>query len=223
MLSAQEHAPALAPWLDGSLFGLPLATECGAPPRPSVPATTAHAAARLLLGEQAARYVLWIDGGLAPNQDGGHDSHRDHLAHASLDYTHTLRALAERINAPGEADPDKLDLADTLVAITTEFGRSPHRQDDLDGLNHWPQGYVTVLVGGPIDAAAAGVSGRIDPETAVAERFTTPAELRASLLDALGIYPFDAAAFGLGDLQGAPPDEATAIAELRRRVLGVER
>jgi hypothetical protein len=222
MLSAQAHAPEVAPLLDGSLFGLPLRSECGEPPRISVPSTSARAAARLLLGEQAARYVLWIDGGLSPNQDGGHDSHRDHLAHASLNYTHTLRALAEGINAPGEADPDKLDLDDVLVVITSEFGRSPHRQGDLDGLEHWPQGYVTVLLGGPVDEAAAGVAGSIDPATAVASRFVTPAELRASLLDALGIYPFDAAAFGLGDLQGAPADDRAAIAALRRTVLGVE-
>lgn len=222
MLAAQGQAPEVAPLLEGSLFGLSLASECGAPPVASVPVTSARAAARLLLGEEAARYVLWIDGGLVASQDGGHDSHRDHLAHASRCYTHSLRALAERINAPGESDPDKLDLDDTLVVITSEFGRSPHRQDDLDGLNHWPQGYVTVLMGGPVDEAAAGVSGSIDPETAVADRFVTPAELRASLLDALGIYPFDAAAFGLGDLQGAPADDATAIAALRRTVLGVE-
>src|SRR5690606_3603584 len=145
-----------------------------------------------------------IDGGLAPSFDGGHDSHRDHLAHASTNYVHTLRALAERINAPGEDAPDKLDLSDTVVVITTEFGRSPHRQGELDGLNHWPHGYVSVLLGGPSDEAAAGVHGSIAPDTAVAERFVTPAELRAGLLDALGIYPFDAAAFGLGDLQGAP-------------------
>jgi len=222
MLSAEAHAPDVAPLLDGSLFGLSLAAECGAPPRASVPGTSAHAAARLLLGEQAARYVLWIDGGLAQSQDGGHDSHRDHLAHASLNYTHTLRALADRINAPGEANPEKLDLADTLVVITSEFGRSPHRQDDLDGLNHWPQGYVTVLLGGPVDASAAGVAGSIAPDTAAAERFVTPAELRAGLLDALGIYPFDAAAFGLGDLQGAPSDDVAAITMLRRNILGVE-
>jgi len=222
MLSAQARAPAMAPVLDGSLFGLPLASECGAPPTTSVPGTSARAAARLLLGEQAARYVLWIDGGLVPNHDGGHDSHRDHLEHASLNYTHTLRALAERINAPGEADPEKLDLDGTLVVITTEFGRSPHRQGELAGLNHWPQGYVTVLIGGPIDERAAGVAGSIEADTAEARRFVTPAELRAGLLDALGIYPFDAAAFGLGDLQGAPPDDATAIAALRRTMLGVE-
>lgn len=222
MLSAQQLAPALASIVGPSLFGLSLSGECGAPPRASVPMTTAHAAARLLLGEQAARYVLWIDGGLSPSLDGGHDSHRDHLAHASLNYVHTLRALAQRINAPGEADPEKLDLADTLVVITTEFGRSPQRQAELDGLNHWPQGYTSVLLGGPIDEAGAGVAGSMAPETAVADRFVTPAELRAGLLDALGIYPFDAAAFGLGDLQGSPADDATAIAALRRMVLGVE-
>jgi Protein of unknown function (DUF1501) len=222
MLSAQALAPGMADLLGPSLFGLPLASECGALSRPSVPATTARAAMRLLLGEQPARYVLWIDGGLTPSLDGGHDSHRDHLAHASLNYVHMLRTLAARINAPGEADPQKLDLADTLVVITSEFGRAPHRQGDLDGLNHWPYGYASVLLGGPIDEASAGVAGAIDPDTGVATRFTTPAELRAGLLDALGIYPFDAAAFGLGDLQGAPPNDATAITALRSSVLGVE-
>lgn len=226
MLEAQRRAPGMADLLGPSLFGLPLASECGELPRISVPRTSAHAAARLLLGEQAASYALWIDGGLEPSQDGGHDSHRDHLDHASINYVHTLRALAERINAPGEADPDKLELDDTLVVITTEFGRSPHRQGELDGLEHWPQGYVSVLLGGPvggaIDETSVGVYGSIDPDTAVARRFVSPAELRAGLLDALGIYPFDAAAFGLGDLQGAPTDDATAIAALRGAVLGVQ-
>ena len=132
------------------------------------------------------------------------------------------QGLGVRVSeAPGEGDPNKIDLDETMIVINTEFGRTPHRQG-MDGLNHWPQGYVTVLMGGPVDAAAQGVSGSIDPATASADRFTTPAELRASLLDALGIYPFDAAAFGLGDLQGAPADDVTAITALRRTVLGVE-
>lgn len=219
-LAAQQRSPQMASVVGADLFGLPLANECGES-FVSVPSTSARAAARLLGGEEAARYALWIDGGLSPSPDGGHDSHRNHLEHASLNYTHTLRALAERINAPGEADADKLDLDDTLVVITTEFGRTPHRQDDDGGLNHWPHGYVSVMLGGPIDEAAAGVVGSIDAETATATEFITPAELRAGILDALGIFPFDAAAFGLGDLPGAPADDATAITALRRSVLGV--
>ncbi|MEM9453735.1 MAG: DUF1501 domain-containing protein [Myxococcota bacterium] len=221
MLAAQRHSPAMASMVGPELFALPLARECGHS-RISVPQTTARLATHLLRAEQDARYVLWVDSGLSPSPDGGHDSHREHLAHASVNYVHTLRTLAERINAPGEHAPDKLDLDDTLVVITTEFGRAPHRQDEDGGLNHWPQGYVSVLMGGPVDEGGAGIFGSIDSQTAQARSFITPAELRAGLLDALGIYPFDAAAFGLGDLQGGPADDATAIAGLRRAVLGVE-
>lgn len=220
MLSAMSSAPQMAERLGPSLFGLPSRSECGELPRASATTTSLRAAASLLRGEQAARYVLCVDAGLRASLGGGHDTHRDHLELASLNYVHALRALAEQINAPGEADPDKLDLHDTLVVITSEFGRSPHRQASLDGLNHWPHGYVSVLMGGPIDEAAAGVAGSIDPDSGVARRYVNPAELRAGLLDALGIYPFDAAAFGLGDLQGAPRDDATAIAGLRRMLLG---
>lgn len=220
-LAAQRRSPAMASLVGPELFGLPLAAECGHS-AVSVPQTTAGVATHLLNAQEAARYVLWIDSGLRPHPDGGHDTHRDHLAYASLNYVHTLRTLAERINAPGQDDPDKLDLDDTLVVITTEFGRSPHRQDQDEGLNHWPQGYVSVLLGGPVDPAGAGVAGSIDPQTAIAREFVTPAELRAGLLDALGIYPFDTAAFGLGDLQGDPSSDAEAITALRRRVLGVQ-
>nr|MCH9680350.1 DUF1501 domain-containing protein [Deltaproteobacteria bacterium] len=222
MLTAQEHAPQMAERLGQALFGLPLGSECGGPPGASSTAASLRAATSLLLGEQPARYALCVDAGLQPSLGGGHDTHRDHLELASLNYVHALRSLAEQINAPGESDPSKLDLRDTLVVITTEFGRSPHRQDSLDGLNHWPHGYATVLIGGPIDEASAGVAGSIEPETGMAREFVTPAELRAGLLDTLGIYPFDAAAFGLGDLQGAPADDATAIEGLRRMLLGGE-
>ncbi len=218
---AQGRATEVAPLLGPSLFGLPLASECGRNDV-SVPMTTARAASQLLTGEQAARYVLWIDGGMTPSVDGGHDTHREHLSRASLNYAHSLRALAERINAPGESDPDKLDLQDTLVAITTEFGRSPHRQPDRDGLNHWPHGYVTVLLGGPVDVEGAGISGVIEPGSAIATDAVSPADLRASLLDAMGIYPFDSAGFGLGDLSGSPATDDAALQSLRGRVLGVQ-
>lgn len=217
---AQRQAPQLASLLGPSLFGLPLAEQCDVS-MPSVPATSARAAARLLSGPDAARYALWIDGGLSPSQDGGHDTHKNHLDQASLNYVHALRTLAQQINAPGEDDPQKLDLDDTLIVITTEFGRAPGRQDERGGLNHWPHGYVSVLLGGPVDVDGAGVFGAIDEGSGTATQFVTPADLRAAILDATGVYPFDAGGFGLGDLSGEADTDAAALARLRADVLGV--
>lgn len=47
--------------------------------------------------------------------------------------TRTSRPSPDEINRPDEHDPDKLDLADTLIVITSEFGRSPTREDDRTG------------------------------------------------------------------------------------------
>ena len=161
---------------------------------------------------------MWVDAGLRPTLDGGHDTHRQHLASAATNYRHTLQTLAAQINRPDEADPNKLELADTLVAITSEFGRTPQREDEREGLGHWPAGYVTVLIGGPITAPA--VAGRIDPTSGVASQHATPAELRMALLLALGIYPFDLGGFGTGEVLGGG-DTRAALLRLRSELLGV--
>jgi len=218
--AARRDAATLAELLPPGLLGLPGVEVCGEHAL-SIPTLAARVASHLLTrqSDDAARYALWVDAGLRPTVDGGHDSHSQHLAAASVNYTHTLRVLADRINRPDEADPDKLDLADTLVAITSEFGRTPQREDTREGLGHWPSAYVAVLIGGPITAPA--VAGAIDRHSGVASQFATPAELRMALLLALGIYPFDLGGFGTGDVLGGG-DTRAALLRLRGELLGVD-
>lgn len=221
--AARRDAAALVDLLPPDLLGLPGAEVCGEMSA-SLPTLAARVATHLLTHKSAedldaARYALWVDAGLRPTVDGGHDSHSKHLASAAVNYTHTLRVLADRINRPDEADPAKLDLGDTLIAITSEFGRTPHREDHREGLGHWPAAYVAVLIGGPVTTPA--VAGAIDPDSGVATRFATPAELRMALLLALGIYPFDLGGFGTGDVLGGG-DTRAALLRLRGELLGVD-
>jgi len=220
--AARHDAGALVELLPPGLLGLPLAGVCGETTA-SIPTLAARVAAHLLGREGAApidlaRYALWVDAGLRPTVDGGHDSHSQHLDAAAGNYTHSLQVLADRINRPDEADPTKLDLGDTMIAITTEFGRTPAREDHREGLGHWPAAYVAVLIGGPITAPA--VAGAIDPTSGVATRHATPTELRMALLLALGIYPFDLGGFGTGDVLGGG-DTRAALLRLRGELLGV--
>jgi len=220
--AARRDAAALTELLPPGLLGLPIAGVCGESGA-SIPTLAARVATHLLTRTgaedvDAARYALWVDAGLKPTVDGGHDSHSKHLAAAAVNYTHTLQVLADRINRPGEADPDKLDLGDTMIAITSEFGRTPHREDKREGLGHWPGAYVAILIGGPITTPA--VAGAIDPASGIATQFATPTELRMALLLALGIYPFDLGGFGTGDVLGGG-DTRAALLRLRGELLGV--
>jgi hypothetical protein len=113
-----------------------------------------------------------------------------------------MRCLADIINKPGEDDPAKIDLDDTMIVINTEFGRTPHRQG-MDGLNHWPQGMVNVLIGGPVTKAERGVYGAITEEEGFAQTYVTPAENRMLVMMALGIFPFSNQTFAGGDVVGA--------------------
>lgn len=216
--SARERSDVLASLLPPTLFGLSEATVCDLT-NISKPALAARVAAHLLTHpETPLRYVQWIDAGLEQTRDGGHDSHRGHLHHASTNYPHTLANLAAIINSPDEHDPAKLDLDDSLVVISTEFGRSPAIQPTLDGLNHWPHAYVAVLIGGPIHTPS--VVGQIDPTTGTARDHATPAELRAAVSLALGVYPFDRGGLDPASVRDAP-DAGTALRDLSTRVLGV--
>jgi hypothetical protein len=215
--AARRRAPELAGLIPPSVFGVGLGEACGESAL-SIPGLGLRVATHLLRAiPEPVRYALWIDAGLRPTLDGGHDTHRDHLFSAAINYTHTLRRLADAIAAPGDPDPTKLDLDDTLIAITTEFGRTPHREDHREGLGHWPSGYVAVLLGGPVDAPA--VAGAIARDTGVATDYATPTELRIALLLALGIYPFDPGGFGVADVRAA--DARAALLRLRTDILGV--
>ena len=150
---------------------------------------------------------------------GGYDTHSQHLPDTSRNLVSMLESLVSVINEPGEGDPAKIDLDKTMIVLNTEFGRTPFVQAGTgDGTNHHPYGYVTVLIGGPVNSDQAGIVGAIGPD-GWADRYVTPVESRAAVLAAMGIYPFSQEGFAIGDLRGFA-DEKDGLAWLNEIVLG---
>ena len=167
-----------------------------------------------------ARYVNVVDGGLVPaTGGGGYDTHTDHMRDQSRNLLATIESLVNIVNAPGEDDPGKINLDDTMIVLNTEFGRTPFVQAGSgNGTNHHPYGYVTVLIGGAIGEDQAGIVGAIGPD-AYADRYVTPIESRAAVLAAMGIYPFTQESFAIGDLREQSV-EKDGLAWLNEIVLG---
>ncbi|HEU5077095.1 MAG TPA: DUF1501 domain-containing protein [Polyangiaceae bacterium] len=176
-------------------------------------------AARLLThASHPARYVCVVDTGFVPNANGGgaYDSHTDNVGIQARNLTHTLAELGRWVRAPGEVDPNKIDLDSTLVLLTTEFGRTPHAEG-VSGRNHWPYGYAQALLGGPI--RTPGVSGACD-SSARAAVAATPAESRIAAMLALGIWPFGPESFSVADVPGAT-SETDAAHRVLQEQLGI--
>ncbi|MEZ4450803.1 MAG: DUF1501 domain-containing protein [Nannocystaceae bacterium] len=216
--SAQELQGVLA----SDLFQVIGGNECGNNENVDMPAMQARLAASLLTRQSdQPRYVQWIDGALSPHPAGGHDTHQQHVAYASANISHTLRQLVAIINEPGEGDPNKIDLDKTMIVINTEFGRTPYVQGQ-DGLNHWPQGMVNVMIGGPITAAERGVYGAITEDQGFAQSWVTPAENRMMVMMALGIFPFSSQTFAVGDVAGGVKNEVEAAQRLKEIYMGIK-
>ncbi|HWB75653.1 MAG TPA: DUF1501 domain-containing protein [Nannocystaceae bacterium] len=225
---SRRHAVELQTVLSQDLFQpiAPGAVECGAAMQQmyDMPQMQANLAANLLTRDtDEARYVLWIDAGINPHPNGGHDSHTLHTVQAAQNYPHTFRALA---NIIGDG-PGQLSLDDTMIVINTEFGRTPGRQPEggATGTNHWPWGYVSIFIGGPV--RSRGCYGAItyapgDVNTnGYASEYATPAENRMMVLQAMGIYPFSSQSYAVGDVRGGVTDEVEATTRVRDIYLGV--
>lgn len=169
-----------------------------------------------------ARYVNVVDGGLIPaSGGGGYDVHSDHINTTARNMTAMLDTLVSLINEPGENDPGKIDLDKTMIVLNTEFGRTPYLQAlSGTGTNHHPYGYVTVWIGGPVREENSGILGAIGPD-AWSDYYITPAESRAAVLAAMGMYPFSQEGFAVGDLRDHIY-EADGLAWLNEFVLGVK-
>jgi len=172
-------------------------------------ATSIAAAAKLLTLDPAmggARHCCVVDGGVRLASGGAtYDTHSsDNITATARNLWETLSALSNVIQDPDlPADPNKINLDDTLVVLKTEFGRTPNLSNPGNsGRDHWPQGYVNVLIGGPVEAAGgAKVIGAMDAGgVAISNQFYTPSELQAALMIAAGIYPFEPENFGVGDM-----------------------
>lgn len=165
----------------------------------------------------APPYIHCVDGGLFPTTGGAaYDTHVHHVVESSTNVVHFFSELAARINEPDEGDPDKLDLDRQLVLVTTEFGRDPLATGT--GTEHWPQGYVVLALGGPVDEERSGVVGAIG-EDALAVESMTPGEFRAAVLLALGIWPFTQQSFAVGDVREGITELDSAV-WLKERVWG---
>lgn len=93
------------------------------------------------------------------------------------------KALAALISDLDERDI----LKDTLVLVTSEFGRTP-KINNTAGRDHWPRVFSSFIAGGPIKQGF--VYGRSDDLlTAVEENPVSPGDLSATVFSLLGIDP----------------------------------
>lgn len=215
--STMSHADVLQGLLSAELLAPLAGASCGASATVDATTMSLRLAAHLLTDPtNPATYISVFDGGFLPTKDaGGYDSHSDNCMVQGRNLTSSLRALASIINAPGEGNPGKLDLDDTLIILNTEFGRSPDVQG-MNGRGHWPYGYPVVYLGGPI--RSPGISGAIGPD-ARSTSAATPSEHRVAALDALGIWPFASESFNVSDVQGVSTEHA-ALASIHARIFG---
>lgn len=198
-------------------------------------AQSIRAAAYLLaqpLSSGGAKYVGVVDGGLLQAGGAGYDTHGENVSVQFPNMFNVASALAEIIDPNPAPAPGKISLSDTLVILRTEFGRTP--VPNGSGRDHWPQGYVSVLIGGPVGSRGiAGTIGHAGANRGLAlanpvnpalprNRFT-PSEFHAAVLMAANIFPFESELFGIGDMSDSTRDvsEETTAANIRTRVLGV--
>ncbi len=201
--------------------------------RNDITGVSIRAAAKLLtLPESAggARHVCVVDGGWRRPGGAAYDTHSGpNVDDTAVNLFSTLSTLAEVTQDPSATTPDpaKINLDETLIVLKTEFGRTPNLTNPTkSGRDHWPQGYVNVLIGGPItdDSGAAKVIGSMGADgVATPDDFYTPSELQAALLIAAGVYPFEAENFGVGDMGVKTKrftEEETTFELWRRLLLG---
>ena len=196
-------------------------SSCGENADVNHPHMALKLAAHLLTrpGSQA-RYVNVVDGGLiSASGGGGYDTHDRHIRDSGRNLTNLFKGLVSIINEPGEADPRKLNLDETLVVINTEFGRTPWSQN-VTGRNHHPYAYVTAMFGGPVGPEQQGIVGSID-ESGYAGNALSPATPRAAILQSLGVFPFAPEGYAVSDVLGATT-EAGAGQVLNELILGVK-
>lgn len=149
-----------------------------------------------------ARYVCVADGGLTRAFGAPYDTHKNiseaagHIRTTSHNLFNLLTHLRANVDPTGQ-DPTKIDLTRTLVVLTTEFSRSPNRIEA--GREHHPNGYASVLIGGPIGGGPS-IAGSLDTDGLPgAGHGFTATDLRVALLAAAGIYPFEPEGFAVSD------------------------
>lgn len=192
-------------------------------------------AAAELLTNGPARYVFTMDNGIT----GSYDTHSNvHFESVHSNMYNMMAQLASVIHHPVNNPSGLIDLDDTMIVINSEFGRTPWRAYDpccnagdvpsiARGRDHWPRGYTTLIIGGPVQGGAS-ISGAIDSSTGYTEndhRYS-PTDVRGAMLLAAGIDPFDDGNFNVAAFSDAIKSNPATGSEdeirnrLRSRILG---
>ncbi|HVO03642.1 MAG TPA: DUF1501 domain-containing protein [Candidatus Cybelea sp.] len=218
------NADQLDTLLGGSVLTVGNGRICGTddPAEPAqAPNKTATAleVATLLLTTGQAAYVGVLDGGVTRVAGTPYDTHYPHhVETVSSNMFNLCRNLAAQIDA---ADPTKLNLDDVLIVIHSEFGRTP-TVGGLTGRDHWPYGYVAILIGGPI--ASRGIEGHLDGASSMpnAGNDYSPTDVHGAVLLAAGIDPFASENFGVQEFTTNVNDgtEQGTRLNLKTKILG---
>jgi hypothetical protein len=195
-----------------------------APAEPSLK-TMLNAAATLLTSPGGAEYVGIIDTGLA----NSYDTHlKDHLLTTNANFYNLSYYLAHLIKHPINNPSGLIDLDETMILVSSEFGRTNGINSQNFGRDHWPYGYAGLLIGGPIPPSTTGGSilgaiGKGDGITAPLYRYS-PTDIRGAMLLAAGVDPFAPGNFRFSDfsdvVQYGISTEAAIRDRLRRDILG---
>lgn len=187
--------------------------------------TMLNAAARLLSSAGSAEYVGIIDAGIAASYD---THNRDHLLTTNANFYNLSYQLSHLIKHPTANPSGLIDLDETMVVISSEFGRTNGINQANFGRDHWPYGYAALLIGGPIPASASGgtIQGAIGTGDGitVADYRYSPTDIRGAMLLAAGVDPFAVGNFRFSDfsavVQYGLSTEAAIRERLRRDILG---
>jgi hypothetical protein len=123
--------------------------------------------------ENKVRYVEVTRGGWDT-----HDNNFERVAANCADIDKALGALLFDLEMRGLLD-------DTLVVLTSEFGRTP-RINGRDGRDHWPKAFSAFFAGGAIKGGTIYGSSD-DKAMEVAENPVRPEDLNATIAYALGL------------------------------------
>jgi hypothetical protein len=221
------HAADLNTLLSGGVLNVVNGRICGTaavaePPQQLNRTKTSLEVATLLLTIGGARYVCVFDGGITGTF--AYDSHAgpsEHITETSSNIFNLCFHLAAQIDPLG-VDTTKLNLNDTIIVINSEFGRTPDI-GKFGGRDHWPFGYLSVLIGGPITSRT--VQGSLDaagmPATATV---LSPTDVHGAVLLAAGVDPFASENFGVADFTDPFISDGTEQGtrlNLKTKVLGV--
>ncbi|MBS2017727.1 MAG: DUF1501 domain-containing protein [Deltaproteobacteria bacterium] len=148
--------------------------------------------ARRLLAN-GAKHVAMIDSGIGRDATLPYDGHGDSTRLTIGNVYNLLTELTAVVKRPGEPnDPSnpKIDLDDTLVLLTSEFGRTPGVGGPTGtGREHLPT-YAAVAIGGPVAMSPDGaprLAGSFGSGSTIHGTYT-PAQLASEALVAAGIH-----------------------------------